>query len=236
MKVCTKCGVEKPRSEFHKCAKHGDGLAYTCKYCAKKYNQIYRASNKEKLFKLRQDYEKIKKSDNPILKREQNKIDAINYKKYCFENKNVLTKRCNTCRDLKFLSEFDVASKEKDGFQYFCKKCNRGWARGYRSHNAGKEKERHAVYQKNNREKDNAKSAKHRAGKLRATPSWANLYKIKAVYAECLSLTKKTGVKHHVDHIVPLRSKVICGLHVENNLQILTWKENLTKSNKFTPG
>lgn len=78
----------------------------------------------------------------------------------------------------------------------------------------------------------NAWSASRKARKLRATPSWANKEAIYAFYKEAARLTKLTGIEHHVDHIYPLKSKWMCGLHVETNLQILTKTENLRKSNR----
>lgn len=71
--------------------------------------------------------------------------------------------------------------------------------------------------------------------KLKATPAWADLEAIMLVYKTAAELSKTTGVKHHVDHIVPLRSQLVCGLHWEGNLQILTAAENIQKGNKHWP-
>jgi hypothetical protein len=70
---------------------------------------------------------------------------------------------------------------------------------------------------------------------LNATPTWANndiissMYHLAAIYSEAL------GEKFHVDHIVPLQSKLVCGLHVEHNLQIIPAKDNLSKHNRHWP-
>lgn len=73
---------------------------------------------------------------------------------------------------------------------------------------------------------NNEKEARRRSSKLKATPPWADHGKLKEIYRNC-----PKGM--HVDHIVPLKGKEICGLHVHYNLQYLTPSENCSKSNKL---
>jgi len=79
-------------------------------------------------------------------------------------------------------------------------------------------------------------NAKRRAAKKQAIAAWGDENSIKEFYVKRTELTKLTGIQHHVDHIYPLTSDWVCGLHVENNLQILTEAENITKGNRVWPG
>lgn len=74
-----------------------------------------------------------------------------------------------------------------------------------------------------------AHNAKRKADAKNRTPAWANIKAINAVYAEALA----QGLT--VDHIVPLKGKLVSGLHVEHNLQLLTASENSRKKNGFDP-
>lgn len=65
-----------------------------------------------------------------------------------------------------------------------------------------------------------------------ATPKWADMKVIRRIYIACARISAETGIAHHVDHIVPLRGRSVCGLHVPWNLQILPDVENRKKSNK----
>lgn len=80
-----------------------------------------------------------------------------------------------------------------------------------------------------------AKANARRAAKINAIPQWADPQRIGLIYREARRLSVETGIKMHVDHIVPLKSKLVCGLHCEANLRVIPWRENLSKKNSFWP-
>jgi hypothetical protein len=91
------------------------------------------------------------------------------------------------------------------------------------------------TWRKNNPEKVNPAHAKRRAAKVGATPAWANDFFIKEAYHLANLRSKLTGYKWHVDHIVPLQSAIVCGLHVENNLRVIPASVNQSKNNRHWP-
>lgn len=80
---------------------------------------------------------------------------------------------------------------------------------------------------------NHANEARRRARKVRAMPAWANRAAIRAIYVEAKKRIKDTGESWHVDHVIPLAGKNVCGLHVHHNLQIILGIDNMRKSNKF---
>lgn len=91
------------------------------------------------------------------------------------------------------------------------------------------------AWAKENPEKLRAKDMKRKAAKLQAIPKWADAEKIEEFYFAADFLGQVTGDWYHVDHIVPLQSKLVCGLHTEQNLQVLPASDNLRKSNRHWP-
>lgn len=82
-----------------------------------------------------------------------------------------------------------------------------------------------------------AKTRAREAAKLQRTPQWLSAEDkavMERLYVEAARLTKATGVRHEVDHIVPLRGQTVSGLHVPANLQILTKTQNVKKRNRFS--
>lgn len=108
-----------------------------------------------------------------------------------------------------------------------------------------------AIYYKNNKNtinkktskwaKDNVskvrnKSNRRRCLKIKATPQWLFDFDkdyISHIYQQSNWIQELEGVKYNVDHIIPLKNELVCGLNVPWNLQILTKKDNSKKHNKF---
>ncbi len=87
------------------------------------------------------------------------------------------------------------------------------------------------TYARENKAKVNARAARRRAAKVKATPSWLNdshKNQIELFYEAAASY------QAHVDHIVPLLGKNVCGLHVPWNLQLLKVSDNIVKGNRLT--
>lgn len=99
----------------------------------------------------------------------------------------------------------------------------------YRNSNKEKLAIARAEYDKLNPDKKRARWAKYHASKMKAIPSWFENEKESIV--ELYGKAKETN--QHVDHIVPLQSKHVCGLHCLSNLQLLDGKENRSKSNRY---
>lgn len=99
----------------------------------------------------------------------------------------------------------------------------------YRKVHSHKVKITKANWQRNRKDLVNAAVAKRKAIKKQAVPKWADLNVIKEVYIEAKYM------QMHVDHIVPLLSPLVCGLHVWDNLQLLDARTNISKGNRVWP-
>jgi len=88
-------------------------------------------------------------------------------------------------------------------------------------------------YYYNNKDKVSAQNRLHQKQVKVATPAWYNSFSVRVKYKERDTMSKVTGIVHHVDHIIPLQGENVCGLHVHNNLRVIPARDNLRKSNKL---
>jgi len=98
-----------------------------------------------------------------------------------------------------------------------------------------KKREYQAKWKANNKTWVRADTKARRRKHREATPPWLTpkqKSEIRQLYQIAITMTQTTGEQYVVDHIVPLRSDIVCGLHVAWNLRVITRAENLQKSNK----
>ncbi len=158
-----------------------------------------------------------------------------------------MRKTCTKCNIEKEISEFNKNKSSKDGHHSHCRKCTTLQHRENYAKNkdAYKEyykltKEARLAYQKDYWEKHPEVRSKlrnsHRVAKISSTIKCLTKEDheaIKDFYRHAQWLSKLLGKPFHVDHIVPLQHKLVCGLHVPWNLQILPASKNISKSNNF---
>ena len=92
------------------------------------------------------------------------------------------------------------------------------------------------TWKENNKTQVRADTKARRRKHREATPHWLTRKQkseIRQLYQIAITMTQTTGEQYVVDHIVPLRSDVVCGLHVPWNLRVITQDQNLKKSNKL---
>lgn len=149
-----------------------------------------------------------------------------------------MPKKCLKCKVEKNLADFSK-SPAKDGI-YYCKSCM-----GYQSPKKGKgpsqkkKKKRKKSKKGKTRQvapdwlkkysKEERKELRRRRKKRlqEATPPWADKEQIRHIY----EVARLKGM--HVDHKIPLMHSKVCGLHCEDNLQLMNPEENIKKGNTF---
>lgn len=175
-------------------------------------------------------YQSVCKECNAAYRKENAAKIKLENKKYYEANKKEI---------LKQKKEYYVENRENIlnvKAEYY--ELNREKLLEYRQKYANENSEKIAEWFKNNKNRVAKNSATRRARKLNATPDWLtdeDKIEIDVIYFLCKIISEDTGIEHHVDHIVPLKGKRVCGLHVPWNLRIIPAKENISKSNTLDP-
>lgn len=218
-KLCTGCDVTKAFSDFNVHSRSADGLQCYCKECESKKNAVYRAAHPKKRTprKRRKDARYASRAEGVAawIKRNPEKRRATVHR---YRAKNLVAVRARQAK-------WDAENKD------YVRLKGRQWNLA----NAGRKKAASRNYRQRNKARINATTKRRRTSLTGAAVKWADQVKIIALYAEAQYRQISTGVDHAVDHIVPLKHPLVCGLHCEDNLQVLTGLENLKKGNKFSP-
>ena len=111
-----------------------------------------------------------------------------------------------------------------------CMDCVIGRAANWHKTNPSKKAESQDKYRRRNLDKMAVKEARRRASKFDATPRWLTVQQLEEI-DDIYRYAQEKG--YHVDHIIPLKNKKVCGMHVPWNLRAIPPKENLMKRNKL---
>jgi 5-methylcytosine-specific restriction endonuclease McrA len=169
-------------------------------------------------------------------------------------------KACTKCGETKPLDDFPKLTRSKDGRRECCRLCHSAANAEYKRRDSAKEtrkalytktktrvleqsrqwyaanKDRKAATEKAWREANRARSSRnarrYQLSRLRAMPPWGDAAKVEAIYAEAMAL-RELGIDAQVDHIFPLRGKLVSGLHWHGNLRIILAEDNRRKSNRM---
>lgn len=107
--------------------------------------------------------------------------------------------------------------------------------RRWRQKNLDRERRRAALWAKENPAAAALLAASRRAAVRKACPKWADKGRMLDVYRSAQAMTSETGIEHQVDHIVPIVSARVCGLHVPANLRVMSASANAAKGNRHWP-
>lgn len=153
-------------------------------------------------------------------------------------------KQCNSCKEILPLDNFRLVKRSNRNDEIYCKcrSCEKTYyrerrrsrsevetlrTRGWRSRNPEKAKASVKNWRANNKEAVRRLDSERRAREGQAIPPWYEKREVQELYKRAVELG------WHVDHIVPLTHRLVCGLHCMANLQLLSPEDNLKKGNKF---
>lgn len=202
-KVCNGCHGEFYLSDFYRKGDTYDGLTSRCKSCIKQSKKRYYEAHRSKILERHAKWYSENRED----------LRAKAKAKYSPE------KNRQQCK------AYYESNKEK------VRQINDNWSAA----NTDKVREYSLNYGKRNRHIRNAWASKRRAAMKQAYGWNIELTDFVAQEAQWVAreLSASTGISHHVDHIIPINGENVSGLHVWNNLRVITAIENQRKSNKL---
>ena len=222
--VCKKCSVEKLLDEFQLDKKRNKHYT-TCRACRVQADRERRQANPEKFREYARNYLKEWRVKNP---EKQSAIGRRYYVKNAEERKLKSAEWRKANPEKCYANRKSWIERNPEKIKEISKKSNIAWHE--RNPNYLKE------HYKKNKQNYVAARTRRRALQESATPNWLTAID-KAMIQEMYDVSEarfiQTGIKHHVDHIVPINGKNVSGMHVPWNLQVITAHENLSKGWRF---
>jgi len=157
--------------------------------------------------------------------------------KRCKQDKNDLSFKISK-KTKKLLNPcFDCRKKKKEEYDKKHKEINNATKNAWAKRNPEKVKAAKDKWKKENIGKVKADKARRKERVARATPKWLNPLQLEVIdfYYMMAELRSRKGIKYHVDYIIPIAGKNVCGLNVPWNLETIPAKENIKKGNKLLP-
>lgn len=121
-------------------------------------------------------------------------------------------KYCSCCKNILDIECFYKNKSRPNGLSTFCSTCQKAAFKKWYIADNGVTSKQHNI--------------SRRSLLKRVCPTWADNVEIRKVYKNC-------PTDMAVDHIVPLKGELVCGLHVHNNLQYLSKSDNSKKKNSW---
>ena len=238
MKSCKKCGIEKSLDHFTKDKSRKDGHHPYCKPCKGTVDHLSYLNNKDARLATGRQY----RIDNAEAVAITKKIYAENHadeiaeyqRQYRIDNADVLAFQ----KSLYYWENREQCNQQSAYNARLNPDINRRAVARYVKNNPEARRESANRYVRAHPDKNVVNSGKRRAAKVRAIPKWFGELD-EFIFAEAARLCGirfiATNIKWHVDHMVPITSKKVCGLHVGCNVQVIPARINIAKSNKYWP-
>ena len=172
-------------------------------------------------------------------------------------------KTCSACGQARSVTDFYKDARSRDGLLSCCKSCHnarvrrwqekvgdrhlencRNWKRGnpermrealkaWRAKNHHRYRDNEREWRSRNSVSVYARNRERTRLQRQATPAWVDRDAIAAVYRQAREMSKETGQRWHVDHVIPLQGKTVSGLHVHYNLRAIPAVVNERKGNRL---
>lgn len=209
VKTCRRCGAEGDAlTLFGKRATEPDGRSRTCKPCVKsmqaeataRLSPDRRAHRDEYVAKYRVENARTKAEKAAAKYAAAPSVARRRALRAAVRAETLAATLQKAAEDQSDLDDFNAAWSEitelLKGIRTHKRKCSKPWLK------------------------------KAKAERRGPKPAWVQWEDFEDVYTRASDLTAATGVTHAVDHIYPLKSDWVCGLHTPDNMQVLTLKDN----------